>query len=164
MYRCIRWTIKKAKHRRIDAFKLWCWRRLLRVPWTTRRSNQSVLKEISPEYSLEGLMLKLKLQYFGTWYKGPTHWRRPWCWERLRAGEGDDRGWDGWMASLTQQTWAWARSRSWWWTGRTGVLQSMGLQRVGHHWATEPTERWELAERKLKVNNLEENVALNPGR
>ena len=65
MYGCESWTVKKAEHRRIDAFELWCWRRLLRVPWTTRRSNQSILKEISPEYSLEGLMLKLKLQYFG---------------------------------------------------------------------------------------------------
>ena len=67
MYGCESWTIKKAEHQRIDAFKLWCWRRLLRVPWTARRSNQSILKEISPEYSLEGLMLKLKLQYFGHW-------------------------------------------------------------------------------------------------
>ena len=65
MYGCKNWTIKKAEHRRIDAFELWCWRRLLRVPWTARRSNQSILKEISPEYSFEGLMLKLKLQYFG---------------------------------------------------------------------------------------------------
>ena len=93
MYGCESWTVKKAEHRRIDAFELWCWRRLLRVPWTARRSNQSILKEISPDCSLEGLMLKLKLQY-------STHWKRPWCWERLKvAGEGDDRGWDGWMAS-----------------------------------------------------------------
>ena len=76
---------------------------------TTRRPNQSILKEINPEHSVEGLMLKLKLQYFGTWCEELTHWKRPWCWERLRAGgEGDDRGWDGWMASLTQWTWVWA--------------------------------------------------------
>ena len=102
MYGCETWTIKKAEHRRIDAFELWCWRRLLRVPWIARRFNQSILKEISPEYSLEGLMLKLKLQYFATWWEELTHLQRPWCWERLKAGgKGDDRGWDGWMASLT---------------------------------------------------------------
>ena len=100
MYGCESRTVKKAERWRIDAFELWCWRRLLRNPWTARRSNQSSLKEISPGYSLEGLMLKLKLQY--TWCKELTYWKRPWCWERLRAGEGDDRGWDGWMASLTQ--------------------------------------------------------------
>jgi len=98
MYGCESWTIKKAEHWRIDAFELWCWGRLLRVPWTARRSNQSILKEISPGCALEGLMLKLKLQYFGTWCGELTHWKRPWCWERLRAGgEGDDRGWEvGW--------------------------------------------------------------------
>ena len=71
-----------------------------------------------------------------------THWKRPWYWERLKAGEGDDRGWNGWMASAIQWTWVWARSRSWWWTGRPGVLQSMGLQRVGHDWATELNWTW----------------------
>ena len=76
-YRCESWTIKKAKCRRTDAFELWCWRRLLRVPWTARRSNQSILKEISPEYSLEGLMLKLRLQYFDTCCEELTHWKRP---------------------------------------------------------------------------------------
>ena len=73
-----------------------------------------------------------------TWCKELTHLKKPWCWERLRAGgEGDDRGWDGWMASPTQWTWVWVNSGSWWWTGRPGVLQSLGLQRVGHDWATE---------------------------
>ena len=86
MYGCKSWTIRKAEHRGIDAFELWCWRRLLRVPWTARRSNQSILKEINPEYSLEGLMLKLKLQYFGHLMEELTHWKRPWCWERLKAG------------------------------------------------------------------------------
>ena len=101
MYGCESWTIKKAECWRIDAFKLWCWRRLLRVPWTARRSNQSILKEISPGYSLEGLMLKLKLQYFGHLMRR-THLKRFWCWERLKVGgEGDDRRWDGWMASPT---------------------------------------------------------------
>ena len=132
------WTIKKAKCRRIDAFELWCWRRLLRVPWAARRSNQSILKEISPGCSLEGLMLKLKIQYFGHWCKELTHWKRPWCWERLKAGgEGDDRGWEGRMAPPTQWTWVWVNPRSWWWTGRPGVLQSMGSQRARHDWATE---------------------------
>ena len=104
MYRCESWTIKKAEYWRIDTFKLWCWRRLLRVPWTAG-SNQAILKEINPEYSLKGLLLKLKLQSFGhlmSWLIGNelTHWKRPWCWERLKAvGEGDDRGWDAWMSS-----------------------------------------------------------------
>ena len=141
MYGCESWTVKKAEHRRIDAFELWCWRGLLRVPWTSRRSNQSILKEISPEYSLEELMLKVKLNTLTTWCEELTHWKRPWCWERLKAGgEGDDRGWDGGMASLTWWTWVWARSRSWWWSGKPGVLQSTGSQRVGHDWATELTD------------------------
>ena len=98
MYGCESWTIKKAEHWRIDAFELWCWRKLLRVPWTVRRSNQSILKEVSPEYSSEGLMLNT----FATWCEELTSWKRPWCWERLKSGgKGDKRGWDGWMASLT---------------------------------------------------------------
>ena len=102
-YGCESWTIKKAEHRRIDAFELWCCRRLLRVPWAARRSKQSILKDIRPEYSLKGLRLKLKLQYFGHLMEGLTHWKIPWCWERLKAGgEGDYRGWDGWMASPIQ--------------------------------------------------------------
>ena len=103
MYGCESWAIKKAKPWRIDAFELWCWRRLLRVPWTARRSNLSIPKEISPEYSLEGLILKLKL-HLATWCEKLTHWKTPWCWERLKAGEEDDRGWDGWMASPTLWT------------------------------------------------------------
>ena len=139
MYGCEHWTIKKAECQRTDAFELWCWRRLLRVPWTTRRSNQSILKEISPEYSLEGLMLKLKYDTLAAWCEELSHWKRPWCWERLKAGgEGDNRGWDGWMASPTRWTWVWASSGGWWWTG---VLQSLGSQRVGHNWATELTKR-----------------------
>ena len=99
-----------------DAFKLWCWRRLLRVPWTERRSNQSILKEINPEYSLEGLMLKLKLQYSGylMWRADSYHRKRSWCWERLRAKEESGRGWDGWIASPTiQWPWTWANSGRW---------------------------------------------------
>ena len=178
MYASESWTIKKADRRRIDAFEPWCWRKLLRVPWTARRSNHSILKEIGPEYSLEGLILKF--QYFGhrmqrnnslekTLMRGKisckyqswifvgrtdaeaeapilwppdvielTHWKRPWCWEKLKVGgEEDDRVWDGWMASPTRWTWVWVNSPSWWWTGRPGILQSMGSQRVGHDWATE---------------------------
>ena len=132
------WTVKKAECRRIDAFELWCWRRLLRVPWTARRSNQSILKEISPEYSLEGLMLKLKRQYFGHLIQRTNSFEKTLMWERLKAGrEEDDRGWDGWMASLTQWIWVWVDSGSWWWTGRPGVLRFMGSQTVGHDWETE---------------------------
>ena len=128
MYECEGWTIKKAEHQRIDAFELWCWKRLLRVPWTARRSNQSILNEISTEYSLEGLMLKLKIQYLAIWCEESTHWKRPWCWQTLKVeGEGDDIGWDSWVASLTQWTWVWASSGNWWWTGKPGMLQSMGL-------------------------------------
>ena len=135
---CESWTIKKAEHRRVDAFELWCWRRLLRVPWTAKRSNQSILKEISPEYSLEGLMLKQNSYTLATWCEEMTHLKRPWCWERLkRGGEGDYRGWDGWMASLTQWTWVWVNSGSWGWTGRPVVLQSMGSQWVRHNLVTE---------------------------
>ena len=138
MYGCESWTVKKAEHWRIDAFELWCWRRLLRVPWTARKANQSILKEISPRCSLEGLMLKLKLQYLSTSCEELTYWKRPWCWEGLRvAVEGDNRGWHGWVASPTRWIWVWVNSGSWWWTGRPGVLWFMGSQRVRHDWATE---------------------------
>ena len=138
MYGCESWTVRKAEHRKSDAFELWCWRKLLRVSWPARRSNQSVLKEISPGCSLEGLMLSWNSSTLATSCEELIHWKRPWCWEGLGAGgEGDDRGWDGWMASLTQWTWVWVNSRSWWWTGRPGVLWFMGLQSVRHDWATE---------------------------
>ena len=100
MYGCESWTIKKADWQRIDAFELSCWRRLLRVPWTARRANQSILKEISPEYSLEDWCWSWSSNTLATWCEEQSHWKRPWFWERLRAGgEGDNRGWDGWMAS-----------------------------------------------------------------
>ena len=134
---CESWTVKKAERWRIDAFELWCWRRLLRVPWTARRSNQSILKEISPRCSLEGMMLKLKLQYFGHFLRRVDSLEKLWCWEGLGAGgEGDDRGWDGWMASPTRWTWVWVNSGSWR-RGRPGVLRFMGSQRVGLNRATE---------------------------
>ena len=137
MYGCESWTIKKAERQRIDAFELWCWRRLLRVPWTARRSNQSILKEISPGCSLEGL-LKLKLQYFGHLMQRADSFEKTLI---LRKIEGRKRrGWQrmrGRMASLTWWTWVWVDSGSWWWTGRPGMLQSMGSQSVRHYWATE---------------------------
>ena len=133
LYGCETWTINKAECWRIDAFELWCWRRLLRVPWTARRSNQSILKEISPECSLEELMLKLKLQYFGHMMRKAYSFEKTLMLGKMKAGgEGDNRGWDGWMASLTQWTWVWASSGRWWRTGKSGVLQSMASQRVGH--------------------------------
>ena len=138
MYGCEIWAIKAAGCWRIDAFELWCWRRLLRVPWTTRRSNQSILKGSSPKYSLKDWCWSWNSSTLATWCKELTHVKRPWFWARLKAGgEGDYRGWDGWVASLTQWTWVWVSSGSWWWTGRPGVLQSMGSQRVGHDRATE---------------------------
>ena len=138
MYGCDSWTIKKTEHWKIDAFELCCWRKLLRVPWTARRSNQSILKEINPEYSLEGLMLKLKLQYFGHLMQRVDSLEKTLMLGKTKAeGKGDDRGWDGWMASLTQWTWVWASSRRWWRTRKPGVLQSMWSQRVGHNWVTE---------------------------
>ena len=129
MYGYESWTTKKAECWRIDAFEIWCWRRLLRVPWIARRSNHSILKKISPEYSLEGLMLKLKLQYSGHLMGRSNSLETTWCWERVKAGgEGDDRGWDGWMASPTQWTWVWVNSRCWLWTEKPGMLPSMGSQ------------------------------------
>ena len=120
-------------------FWTWCWKRLLKVPWTAR-SNQSILKEINPEYSLEGLMLKLKCQYFGHLMWRTDSVEKTLMLKRLKAGgEGDDRGWDGWMVSPMWWTWVWVNSRSWWWTRKPGVLQSesMGSQRIKHNWLTE---------------------------
>ena len=138
MYGCEIWTIKKAEHRRIDAFELWCWRRLLRVRLTARRCNQSILKEISSGCSLEGLVLKLKLQYLGHPMQRVDSLEKTLMLGGIGGrSEGGNRGWDGWMALPTRWTWVWVDSRSWWWTGRPGVLQLMGLQRVGHDWVTE---------------------------
>ena len=129
MYGCDSWTIKKAEHGRIDAFELWCWRRVLRVPWTAKRSNQSILKEISPEYYLEGLILKLKLQSFSHLMQTTDPFEKTLLLGKIEGRRRrDDRGWDSWLASLTQWTWVWVNSGSWWWTGRSGVLQSMGSQ------------------------------------
>ena len=140
MYQYESWTIKKAECQRIDAFELWCWRRVLRVPWTARRSNQSILKKINLDYSLGGLLLKLKLQYFGH-----LMWRTD-SFENtlvLRMIEGRRRmgcqrmRWVvGWLDDITD-SWVWIGSGSWWWTGKPGVLQSMGSQIVRHDRATD---------------------------
>ena len=138
MYRCENWTIKKAEHQRIDAFELCCWRRLLSGSQTARRSNQSTLKEINPEYSLEGLMLKLKLQYFGHLMQRTDSFEKNLMLGKIEGRRRrNNREWDGCMASPTQWTWASVCSVSWWWTGKCGVLQFMGSQRVRHDWATE---------------------------
>ena len=112
MYGCENRTKNKTEHWRIDAFVLWCWRRLLRVPWTSRRSNQTILKEIGPEYSLEWLMLKLKLQYFGHLIRRADSFEKTPMLGKIEGRRGDDRGWDGWRASLTQWIWVWVNSGS----------------------------------------------------
>ena len=137
MYGSESWTVKKAECRRIDAFELWCWRRLLIVTWTERRSNQSILKVISPGCSLVGLILKLKLQYFAYLMRRANSLEKAWSWERLRAGgELEGRGWDGWMVTKSMDL-SLGELRSWWWTGRLGELHFMGSQRVRHDWETE---------------------------
>ena len=139
MYGCESWTIKKAERWRIDVFELWCWRRLLRVPWTARRSKQSILKEISPGCSLEGLMLKLKLQYFGHLMQRADSFEKILMLGKIEGRRRRGRQRMRWlMASPTQWTWVWVDSGSWWWTERPGVLRFMGSQRVGRDWATEP--------------------------
>ena len=138
MYGCESWTIMKPEHQKTYTFELWCWRRLLRVPWTARRSKLSILKEISPEYSLEKLMLKLKLNTLATWWEELTHLKRPWCWERLKAEEvGDDRGWDGWISPPTQ--WHEFEQAVGVGDGQWSLVycSPWTLQRVGHDCATE---------------------------
>ena len=136
MYGCESWTIKKAERRRIDAFELWFWRSLLRVPWIARRSNsQSYRKSTLNSHWKDWCWSSNTL---ATWCEEPTHRKRRWCWERLKAGgEGDNRGWDGCMVSPTQWTWIWVSYRSWWQTGKLGMQQSMGSHRVGPDWLTE---------------------------
>ena len=134
---------KEGECQRIDAFKLWCWRKLLKVPWLARKSNQSILREISPEYSLKGLIMKLKLQYFGplTWTNDSLE--KSLMLEELRKeGEESIRGWDGWTVSPKQWTWSWGNSGRWWGTGRSVVLQSIGSQRIRHDRMTEQQQRF----------------------
>ena len=150
MYGCESWTVNKAEREKIDAFELWCWRRVLRVSWTARRSNQSILKEISPVCSLKDWYWSWNSSTFTTSCEELTHWKRPWCWEGLGAGdEGDDRGWDGWMTSPTQWAWVWVNSGSLWWTGRPGLLRFMGSQSLTRldnctelNWATHDAQLW----------------------
>ena len=132
---CESWTIKKAECQKIDAIELWCWRRLLKVPQTARTSIQSILREINPEYSLVGMMLKLKLQSFGHLMWTDNSMEKSLTAGKDWGGDGEEgvREWDGWTASPVQWTWTWANSGRWWGTGRPGVLQSMGSQRVGHN-------------------------------
>ena len=138
MYGCESWTIKKAEQWRIDAFEPWCWRRLLGVPWTVRRSNQSIIKEINTEYSLEALLLKLKLQYFSYLMRLANSLEKTLMLGKIGGRKKRGlRGWDGCIASLPQWTWVWANSRRLWKTGTSGMLQSTGLQKVGYYWATE---------------------------
>ena len=157
MYGCESWTVKKAESQRIDAFELWCWRGLLRVPWTARRSNQSILKEIGPGCSLEGLILKLKFQYFGHLMQRADSLEKSWCWERSRAGrEGDHKGWDGWMASLTWWTWVWVDSGSWWWARRLDVALVHRVTKCWK-WLSDWTElmgwRWRLTTTTYSVRS-----------
>ena len=138
MYRCESWTIKKAEHQWIDTLELWCWRRLLRVPWTARRSNQSILKEISPGCSLEALMLKLKLHYFGHLMRITDSLEKTLMLSKIEGKRR--RGWQRmrWLNGITDSLdMSLSKPRSWWWTGRPGMLQSIDLHRVGHDWVTE---------------------------
>ena len=149
MYGCESWTIKKAECRRTDSFELWCWWRVLRVPWTARRSNQSVLKEISFAYSLEGLMLKLKLQYFGHLMLRMDSLEKILMLGKTEGGKrrGGQRMRDGWMASPTWWTWVWASSWSWWCTRESGMLKFMESHRFGHDWVTEQQQQQKCSSR-----------------
>ena len=138
MYGCESWTIKKTERLRIDAFEMWCWSRLLRVPWTARRSSQFILKEISPEHLLEGLMLKLKLQYFGHLMQGTDSLEKTLMLGKIERKRRRGRHRIRWLDCITDSIMdVCVNSGSWWWTGRPGVLQSIGSQRVGPDWATE---------------------------
>jgi len=123
---CESWTIKKSEHRRIDAFELLCCRRLMRVPWTARKSSQSYRKSVL-NIHWKDWCWSWSSDTLATWWE-LTHWNRPWCWERLKAGEGGDRGWDGWLALLTRWTWVWISSGSWWWTGKSGWCSQWGCK------------------------------------
>ena len=157
MYGCEGWTVKKAECWRIDASELWCWRRLLRVPWTARRSNQSILRVISPGCSLEGLMLKLKPQYFGHLMRRVDSLEKT----LMLGGIGgrrrrDDRAWDGWMASSTRWMWVWVNSGSCWWTGSPGVLRFMGRKE------SETTEQLNWTELNWRLSNIFLKMSFSP--
>ena len=137
MYGCESWTVNKAEHWRIDAFELWCWKRLLRVPWTARISDQSILKEISPGCSLEGLMLKLKLQYFGHLMQRADSFEKTLMLGKIEGRRRRGRQRMKLLDGITNSVDMSLKSRSWWWTGKSGMMQIMGKQRVRHDWATE---------------------------
>ena len=142
---CESWTIKKAEHWTIDAFELWCWKRLFRVPWTARRSNQSILKKSFLSIHWKDWCWSWGSNTFATWWEELSHLKRSWCWERLKAeGEVDDRRWDGWMATPTRWTWVWASSGCWWWIGKPGGQQS------GGHKGSDLTEQLNWTEWKQK--------------
>ena len=160
MYECDSCTIKKAEHWRIDAFELWCWRKLLKVLWTARRWMQE--SQTSQSWRKSTLNIHWKdwcwswsSNTLTTWCEVLTHWKRPWCWEGLKAG---GEGWDSWMASPTQWTWVWVSARSWWWTGKPGMLQPMGSQRIRHNWATE------LKLKMIKRMSLYNDKGVSPSR
>ena len=161
MYGCESWTIRKAEHWRIDDFELCCWRRLLRVPWTARRSNQSILKEISPGCSLEGLILKLKLQYFGHLMRRANSFEKTLMLGKIEGRRRRyNRGWDGWMASPIQWTWFWVDSGSWY--GQQGGLVCCGSWGRKESDMTEQLNETALMKKIPNVNRLLEKFANNP--
>ena len=138
MYGCKSWTIKKAECQRIDAFELWCWRRLLRVLWTARRSKESILRKSVLNIHWKAWYWSWNSNTLATWCEELTSLKRPWCSERLKVGgKEEDRGWDGWNATQTHWTWVWVSSASWWWTGKPGVPAVHGVAESGQDWATE---------------------------
>ena len=146
----------KVSCQRIDAFELWCQRKLLRVPWTAKRSKQSILKEINLNIHWKDWYWSWSSSTSVIRWVEPTHWKRLWCWEVLRAVEGDDRGWNGWMASLTQWIWVWANSGKLWRTGKPGMLQFMGSQRVRHDLVTEQQQHvWLLYSTLISLENVD---------
>ena len=138
MYGCESWTIKKTEHWRTDAFELWFWSRLFLESLLDSKEIQPVYPKGNQSWIFTG-RTDAETETPVLWLPdAKTHQKRSWCWERLKAeGKEDDRGWDGWMASLAWWMWVWASSGSWWWTGKPGMLQSMGSQRVGHNWGSE---------------------------
>ena len=133
-YGCESWTLKKAERQRVDAFELWCWRRLLKVLGLQGDQTSQSWKKSVLDVHWEDWCWSWSSNIWVTWCKELIHWKSPYCWKRLKTeGEGDDRGWNGWMASLTQWTWVWASSGCWFWRGKPGVLQSMQSQ----SWETE---------------------------
>ena len=160
MYGCESWTVKKAEHRRIDAFELWCWRIFLRGRWTVRRFNQSILKEISLNIRWKDWCWSWNSNTLAIWCEELTHLKRPWCWERLKArGEGADRACDGWMASPTWWIWVSVSSGSWWWTGRLACCSPWGCKELD---TTEGLSWTELKSESIQ-NSLNDGISRDPG-